>query len=85
MERTHLYVALFKFSSRCSSDLHACCLEVLWPNLQTNCDKSVHKRLTSCVRTSTLLEKVLNKLLTTCKKLNGIIRFATKLIIQSVT
>ena len=71
-----------KFSSRCSSDLHACCLHVLWSNLQTNCDKSAHKRLASSVRTSTLLEQVLNKLLTTCKKLNGIIRFVTKLLEQ---
>jgi hypothetical protein len=49
--------------------------------LQTSCYKSVHKLSTSCVRTacSQLLEQVWNKLLTTCNKLDGIIRLVTRL------
>ena len=48
--------------------------------------KSVHKLSTSCVRTacSQLLEQVWNKLLTTCNKLDGIIRLVTKLFLASL-
>jgi hypothetical protein len=50
-------------------------------SLQTSCYKSVHKLSTSCVSTacSQLLEQVWNKLLTTCNKLDGIIKLVTKL------
>jgi hypothetical protein len=49
--------------------------------LQTICYKSVHKLSTSCVRTacSQLLQQVWNKLLTTCNKLDSIIRLVTRL------
>jgi hypothetical protein len=49
-------------------------------SLQTSCYKSVHKLSTSCFRTvcSQLLEQVWNKLLTTCNKLDGIIKLVTR-------
>jgi hypothetical protein len=52
--------------------------------LQTSCYKFVHKLSTSCVLTacSQLLQQVWNKLLTTCNKLDGIIRLVTKLFWQ---
>ena len=52
-------------------------------SLQTSCYKSVHTLLlSSCVRTacSQLLEQVWNKMLTTCNKLDGIIRLVTRLV-----
>ena len=53
-------------------------------DLQTSCYKAVHKLSTSCVHTacSQLLEQVWNKLLTTCNKLDGIIRLVTRLFLR---
>ena len=54
-------------------------------NLETNCDKSVHKLLTSCVRTacSKLLEQIWYNLLPTCYQLDGtIIRLVAGLFKQ---
>ena len=50
--------------------------------LQTSFYKSVHKLSTSYVPTacSQLLQQVWNKLLTTCSKLDGIIRLVTRLL-----
>ena len=50
-------------------------------SLQKSCCKFVHKLSTSYVRTacSQLLEQVSIKLLTTCNKLDGIIRLVTRL------
>ena len=49
-----------------------------------SCSKSVHKLSTSCVRTACckLLKKVWNKLLTTCKKLDGTVGLVTRLFQQ---
>ena len=63
-------------------------------HLQTSCYQSVHiykqvvtKLSTSCLRTacSQLLEQVWNKLLTTCNKLDGIIRLVTRLLTVVLT
>ena len=53
-------------------------------SLQTSCKKSVHKLSTSCVRTacSMFAGTSLNKLLTTCNKLDGIIRLVRRLFEQ---
>ena len=53
-------------------------------NMQTDCNKSIPKLLTSCVRTvcCKLLEQVWNKLLTTRNKLDGTIRLVTRLFQQ---
>ena len=53
-------------------------------NLETSCNKSIHKLLTSCVGTacSKFLERVWNKLSTTCSKLNETIRLVARLFQQ---
>ena len=53
-------------------------------DLQTSCNKSVHKLFTRCIRllAPILLEQVWNKLLTNCNKLDGTIRPVTRLFQQ---
>ena len=59
-------------------------------DLQTSCNKSVHKLFTSCSQDAfaplvpNLLEQVWNKLLTNCNKLDGTIRPVTKLLQQEL-
>ena len=50
-------------------------------DLQTSCNKSVHKLLTRCI-VPNLLEQVWNKLLTNCNKLDGTVRPVTRLFQQ---